>query len=159
MGGDSSCFAPPIYYWSFQAQLIHGGTADDGYLLVFEEINDNCLAMLRIRDQARMASVIQTADSSSFSIYLSRVFTPSIQASHVNKLAVLAMHNDHWFYINDVLVCHCHIKRFSRSRLDVGIAASAGQTVVCHFSNFCVRVPSAAQRYPRLEELASNGLE
>jgi hypothetical protein len=121
------------------------------------QLYGGCVKLYRTAART-VASVIQTTDSSSFSVYLSRVVTPSIQANHVNTLAVLAMHNDHWFYINDVLVCHCHIKRFSRSRLDVGIAASGGQTVVCHFRNFCVRVPSAAQRYPWIEDLASSSV-
>lgn len=58
MGGDSSCFAPPIYYLTAEAQLARGNTEDDGYALVFEEIGDNCLAMFRIRDRSRLASVI-----------------------------------------------------------------------------------------------------
>jgi transcriptional regulator with XRE-family HTH domain len=156
MGGDSSCFAPPIYYLSVRAQIVCGEAHDDGYALLFEEIGDNCMAIFRIRDQSRMAAVFQTFDSSSFNIYLSRTPTPAIIPGGVNKLAILAINEDHWFYVNDQLTGQCRISRFSRSRLDLGVVAGGGQTVVCHFRDFYVRVPSAAQRYPILDELASS---
>ncbi len=142
MGGDSNCFALEIYYLTVQAKMLEGNTDDDGYGLMFEEINDECYALMRVREQARQVSVVQTINGGdNAQIYLRRKPTPSLRPQESNKLAILAVDKEHWFYVNDALVSHHSIPRLSRSRLDVGIIAGSRQTVVCRFGDFRVYQP------------------
>jgi hypothetical protein len=160
MGADSTCFAPPIYYLTVQAQMLHAHADDDGVALIFEEISDNCLAMFRIRTKLQQASVMQTFDGTThFNIYLNRIPVPSLRAGKVNKIAILAIHHNHWFYINDLLVGQCAIPRFPRTRLDVGVAAGVKQRVTCHFQRFQVRVPPTTHVYLALEQIAGTHVE
>jgi transcriptional regulator with XRE-family HTH domain len=160
LGADSACFAPPIYYLTVHAQMLHAHAEDDGLALIFEEISDNCLAMFRIRTNLQQASVMQTFDGTThFHIYLNRVPVPFLRAGTTNKLAILAIHHNHWFYINDRLVGQCSIPRFPRTRLDVGIAAGVKQRVSCQFQHFQVRVPPATHVYPMLEQAVTTFVE
>jgi hypothetical protein len=160
MGGDSSYFAPKSYYVVVQARIIQGSTDNEGYSLVFEEISDNCHATFRIREQTRQASVVQTFDGrTGFNIYLNRASAPSIRPGMTNKIAILAIQNDHWFYINNMLIGHCLLQRLPYARIDVGAIAGAKQSVTCCFQEFCVRVPSASQIYPELEHLSSTDVK
>lgn len=143
MGGDSNCFAPNIYYLSVQAKMLQGYTEDDGYGSMFEEINDECYGLMRLREIARQVSVVQTFNGGDKAqIYLRRKPTPSLRPQQSNKLAVLAVGDEHWFYVNDALISHHSIPRLSRSRLDVGIIAGSRQVVICRFENFRVYEPS-----------------
>lgn len=154
MGGDSNCLAPPIYYATVTAEMRQGETEADGYAIFFEEINDECNAMFRVREKLRRASVVQTFDGSDkYNVYLKQVAAPSLRPKEKNKLAILAIHEDHWFYLNDALVGEHVIPRLPRARLDVGIIAGIQQQVVCHFYNFCVYVPPATKVYPNLTNL------
>ena len=142
MGGDSNCFAPKIYYMVVHANMLQGDNEDDGYGLMFEEISDECYAILRIREKDRRASVVQTFNGGDKSeVYLKRVLAPSMRPKDTNKLAVLAIEDNHWFYINDSLIGQCRIPRLSYSRLDVGIIAGSHQHVICRFRNFRVYIP------------------
>lgn len=142
MGGDSNCFAPQSYYLSVQAQMMQGTTEDDGYGLIFEEVNDEWFSMLRVRDRVGQVSVVEIANGGDNAhIHLRRKPTPSLRRGERNKLAVLAVGNEHWFYVNDALVSHHSMPRLPRSRLDVGIIAGSRQTVVCRFGDLRVYVP------------------
>ncbi|MCB0127823.1 MAG: helix-turn-helix transcriptional regulator [Caldilineaceae bacterium] len=142
MGGDSNCFAPPLYYLTVQAQMTKGGTDADGYGLLFEAINDECYAFFRVRERMRRISVVQTRnDGDNATVYLRQLPAPALQPGAWNKLAILAIHNEHWFYVNDKLVGHQVLPRLPVARLDVGIAAGAGQAVVCEYRRFRVTVP------------------
>lgn len=152
MGGDSHCFAPDVYYFSVYAQLIERATDNDGYLAIFEELSDGCHAIFRVREPQMQASVVQTLNGGeSFTVYIRRHQAPSIRPGEMNKLAILAIHQDHWFYINNYLIGQCTIPRLSRSRLDVGVVADSEQPVVCHFRDFRVYVPATPQRDAELE--------
>ncbi len=145
MGGDSNCFAPAIYYLTVKTRLVQGATEADGYGLLFEEINDECYALLRVREKLRRASVVQTFNGGDKStVYLRQVATPALHPQTWNKLAILAIHTDHWFYINDTLIGHHAIARLPTSRLDVGIIAASQHQVICHFQDFRVYIPPAA---------------
>lgn len=142
MGGDSNCFAPPIYYLSVQAKLVQGMDKADGYGLMFEAINDECYAFLRVREQMRRISVVQTQNGGDNAmVYLRQLPAPSLQPNRFNKLAILALHDEHWFYVNDRLIGHQVLARLPVARLDVGIAAGMGQQAVCEFTAFSVLVP------------------
>jgi len=142
MGGDSNCFAPPIYYLTVQAQLIDGSSDADGYGVMFEAINDECYAFFRVREQMRRVSVVQTRNGGDHAtVYLRQLPAPSLQPDLPNKLAILAIHDEHWFYVNDQLVGHQVLPRLPLARLDVGIAAAAGQMVGGEFLAFRVTVP------------------
>lgn len=142
MGGDSACFAPPLYYLSVKARLIQNGHRDNGYGIMFEELSDEAYGFLRVREQERRVSVIQTFNGGDQStVFLRRVPAPSLQLGTWNRLAILAILNEHWFYINDTFVGHCVIPRLSYARLDVGIIAAPGQHVSCEFTDFFVRSP------------------
>lgn len=154
MGGDSSCLAPKIYYLTVMAEMVQGSTEADGYALLFEEISDDCNAMFRVREKLRKISVVQTFDGfAEYNVYLKRVAAPSINPKGSNKLAILAIHDDHWFYINDALVGQHVIPRLSLARVDVGIIAGAQQQVICHFRDFRLYVPQATKVYPTLTNL------
>ncbi|MEZ4737017.1 MAG: helix-turn-helix transcriptional regulator [Caldilineaceae bacterium] len=154
MGGDGSCLAPPIYYLTVMARLVQGDTEDDGYGLMFEAISDECYALLRVREKRRRISVTQTFNGGDNAmVYLRQVPAPSLRGGEGNKLAILAIHQDHWFYVNDALVGQCVIPRLAVAKLDVGIIAGYQQTVVCAFQHFRVYVPSAKSAYPLLETL------
>lgn len=160
LGADSACFAPPIYYLTVHAQVFDAHDDDDGVALIFEEISDNCLAMFRIRTRLQQASVMQTFDGTThFHIYLNRVPVPSLRAGTPNKLAILAIHTDHWFYVNDLLVGQCSIPRFPRARLDVGVAAGVQQRITACFRDFRVRVPPATHIYPILKHVTGTIIE
>ncbi|MBX3012402.1 MAG: helix-turn-helix transcriptional regulator [Caldilineaceae bacterium] len=149
MGGDSNCFAPDIYYLTLKARLIQGESDDDGYGIMFEEINDECYALLRIRERQRQVSVVQTFTGGDHAqVYLRRKPAPAIQRGTVNKVGILALHAEHWFYINDTWVGHCVLPRLPYSRLDVSIIAGSRQTVVCHFQDLRLYAPSAAHLSP-----------
>jgi transcriptional regulator with XRE-family HTH domain len=142
MGGDSNCFAPPIYYLSVQAQLVQGGHEADGYGLLFEAINDECYAFFRVRESMRRVSVVQTRNGGDdANVYLRQLPVPALQPGQPNKLAILALHDEHWFYVNDQLVGHQVLPRLMVARLDVGVAAGVGQRVLCEFGDFRVVVP------------------
>jgi DNA-binding XRE family transcriptional regulator len=154
MGADSACFAPPIYYLTVHAQMLQGSTEEDGCALIFEEISDSCLAIFRLRENLQQASVVQTFDGTThFNIHLNRVSAPSLRPRAANKIAILAIHNDYWFYINNMLVGQCAIPRLPRTRLDVGVAAGVQQRITCCFEDFRVRVPRATDGYPMLEHI------
>ncbi len=159
MGGDSSCLAPKIYYVTVMAEMVQGSTEADGYALLFEEISDDCNAMFRLREKLRKASVVQSFDGfAEYKVYLKRVSAPSVNPKGSNKLSILAIHDDHWFYVNDALVGQHVIPRLSLARVDVGIIAGAQQQVICHFQNFRVYVPQAAKVYPTLTNLLETPL-
>ncbi len=142
MGGDSNCFAPPRYYVSVQAQMVQGGTADDGYGLMFEELNDERFGLLRIRETMRRASVVQTVDGGhSYQIYANQASAAAVRPGQINQLALLVLQDEYWFYVNRSLIQHCVIPRLQHGRLDVAIVAGQGQCVVCHFQDFRLLVP------------------
>jgi transcriptional regulator with XRE-family HTH domain len=160
MGGDSHCFAPDIYYLSVYATLIQRGDDEDGYALIFEEVSDGCHAVFRIREPQLQASVVQTFNGGEqFNIYMRRAPAPMLRQGAANKIAILAIHKDFWFYINNQLVGQCMIPRLPSSRLDVGATAASAQPVICHFRDFQVRVPQATRLYPALEQLIGMQLE
>jgi transcriptional regulator with XRE-family HTH domain len=160
MGGDSHCFAPDIYYVSVHAAMVEGEPIDDGYCLIFEEVSDGCHAIFRIREQLQQASVVQTFNGGGeFKIYMRRAAAPSLRPGKVNKLAILAIHQDHWFYINDHLIGHRSIPRLPSSRLDVGVVANSKQPVTSYFQEFRVYVPQATRMYPALEKIIGMALE
>jgi hypothetical protein len=134
LGGDSAIFAPPVYYVSVYAQLVQGATAADGYSLLFEEISDECQAMVRVRERGRKVSVVQAVPGRpEFQVYLNKVAAPSLQPGQANKIAIVAVEQDHWFYLNDACVGHAVIARQPWARLDVGVVAGVGQQVIAHF--------------------------
>jgi len=144
MGGDSSFLAPAIYCFTVKGRMSRGDTQDDGYSLMFEEISDECYAVFRIREKLHRASVVQTFDGgNNFNVYLRQVPAPAIRPKDTNHLAVLAIHQDHWFFVNEALVGHCVIPRLSCARLDVGIIAGTQQQVVCHFQDLRIYIPTA----------------
>ena len=158
LGADSSCFAPPTYYMTVKAQLVEAQTEDDGYAFIFEEISDNCHAVFRIRERLQQVSVVQTFDGTTgFDIHINRVPAPSICVGAINKLAVLAIDDQHWFYINDALIATCAIARFPCSRLDLGVAAGRNQIATCSFQHFCVRVPPTSAPYAESAHVTSVG--
>ena len=137
LGGDSAIFAPPVYYVSVYAQLVQGATDADGYSLLFEEISDECQAMLRVRERQRKVSVVQaTPGRPEFQVYLNRVAAPSLRPGQVNKVAIVAINQDHWFYLNDAFVGHAVIARQPWARVDVGMVAGVGQQVCGQFQRF-----------------------
>lgn len=145
MGGDSACQAPEDYYMSVYVRMLEGDTQDDGYALVFNEISDECNTLFRVREKMRRASVVQCFfPGDQFKIYLNQHPIPTVRQGETNKLAVLCIKNDHWFYVNDTLVDRCTIPRFPMSRLDVGIIAGRNQKVTCEFQDFRVYVPFAS---------------
>jgi len=142
MGGDSNCLAPPIYYLVVHAQLCQGSDEADGYGLLFEAINDDYYAFFRVREAMRRVSVVQTRNGGdNATVYARQVPAPSLQPGASNKLAILALQDEHWFYVNDHLVSHQVLPRLPVARLDVGIAAGAEQEVSCTFHGFQVFVP------------------
>jgi hypothetical protein len=127
---------------------------------MFEEISDECYAIMRIREKLRRASVVQTFTGGDKStVYLRRVPVPSLYLLALNQLAILAIHQEHWFYINDALVGHCVIPRLPYTRLDVGIVAGSQQQVVCQFQEFRVLALPATRSYPTLEKLTGIPLD
>jgi transcriptional regulator with XRE-family HTH domain len=143
LGGDSACFAPKLYFWTVQARLVHGEHRDDGYGLMFEELSDEAYAFLRIRESKCRASVIQTFNGGDqATVFLRRVPAPALQPGEWNRLAILAIFDEHWFYVNGALIGHKVIPRLPYARLDVGIVAAPGQQVVCQFRDFCVQAPA-----------------
>lgn len=154
MGGDSACFAPDLYYLTAHARLVQGATDDDGYGLMFETLGDECYGFLRIREQSRRASVIQTFNGGDqATVFLRRVPAPALRPGDWNRLAILALFDEHWFYINGSLTGHKVIPRLPYARLDVGLVAAPGQLVICSFRDFSVRAPAKTPLYSRLEQL------
>lgn len=149
-----------MYYLTVQAQLVQGSTEADGYGLLFEEINDECYALLRIREKQGKASVVQTLNGGDQStIYLNRAPVPILRPQVANKVAMLAIHADHWFYVNDVLIGSYTIPRLPYARLDVGIIAGLQQQVICDFADFRVYAPPDARLYLTVENLTGLILE
>lgn len=145
LGGDSAIFAPPVYYVSVYAQLVQGATDADGYTLLFEEISDECQAMVRVRERLRKVSVVQAAPGRpEFQVYLNKVAAPSLRPGEANKVAMVAVNQDHWFYLNDACVGHAVIARQPWARLDVGMVAGVGQQVVGYFQKFRLYMPLSA---------------
>ena len=145
MGGDSSFLAPDIYCFTARAKMARGDTQDDGYGLMFEEISDECFAVFRIREKLRRASVVQTFNGGDkFNVFLRQVPALAIRPGDTNHLAILAIHQDHWFFVNEALIGHCLIQRMSCARLDVGIIAGTQQHVTCRFQDLRVYVPPAS---------------
>lgn len=145
LGGDSAIFAPEIYCLSVYAQLVQGATEADGYSLLFEEISDECQAMFRIRERARRVSVVQAMPGQpEFKVYLNKVAAPSLRPGQPNKVAIVAIHQDHWFYVNDACIGHQTIARLPSTRLDVGVVAGVGQQVICHFQHFRLYTPPSS---------------
>ena len=125
-----------------RAQLVQGDHEADGYGLLFEAINDECYAFFRVRETMRRISVVQTRNGGDdANVYLRQLPAPSLQGGQPNKLAILALHDEHWFYVNEQLVGHQVLPRLAVARLDVGVAAGVGQRVVCEFGDFRVVVP------------------
>lgn len=143
LGGDSACIAPPVYYASIEAQRIgHGNEDEDGYALIFEEVNDSCHAIFRIRDGTQKFSVFRPELGGDRCItYHDATFHCAIRKHQNNKLAIVANAERHWFYVNDVFVAYAIIPRIQHSRLDVGIVCYASPLVLCEYRNFIVRVP------------------
>jgi hypothetical protein len=143
VGGDSNCYAPPVYYLTAEAQRLSGQhDAEDGFGLLFEEVNDGCHSILRIRDAVQCFSIYRAqAGGDAVTLYQDRKFHPAIRPAQSNRVAILAEYERHWFYINDVLVFNTHIPRIPDTRLDVAIVSGAAASVSCHYRNFTVRVP------------------
>lgn len=142
MGGDSNCLAPPHYYFSVTAQLMQGDTEADGYGIMFEAINDECYAFFRVRERLRRISVVQTRNGGDDAqVFLRQLPVAGLQPGQANQLAILALQEDHWFYVNGQVVGHCVLPRLGVARLDVGVAAGVGQRVVCAFRRLRVTVP------------------
>jgi transcriptional regulator with XRE-family HTH domain len=142
MGGDSNCLAPPNYYLTVHAQLVHGSDDADGYGLMFEAINDECYAFFRVRDRLRRISVVQTRNGGDDAqVYLRQIPVAGLQPGQPNQVAILALQEDHWFYVNGQLIGHCVLPRLPLARLDVGVAAGVGQRVGCEFRHLRVTVP------------------
>jgi len=142
MGGDSNCFTPPLYYLSVHAQLIEGNSGTDGYGLMFEAINDECYTFFRVCEQTHHVSIIQARPNSSVeTIYLRQLPEPMLQPGAWNKLAVLALHDEHWFYLNNQLIGHQVLPRLPMARLDIGISAGVAQSVICEFKKLQVVIP------------------
>lgn len=113
-----------------------------------------------VREQQRQVSVVQTFTGGDHAqVYLRRKPAPVIRVGAVNKVAVLAINADHWFYLNDTLVGHCSLPRLPYSRLDVGIIAGAGQAVICQFQDFRVYAPPSIRLHPTLEKLTGLTLD
>jgi hypothetical protein len=144
LGGDSHCFAPPVYYLSVEGRRLSGNNdEEDGLGLFFEEISDGSHGLFRIRDSIQAISIFATRNGGDHSdIYLERPQCPAIRREQTNKLAILAMHEQHWFYINNLLVHQAVIPRLPHTRLDVGITSGSSVPVECEFRNFRVRVPA-----------------
>lgn len=158
MGGDSACFAPDLYCLTVQARLIQGATDDDGYGLMFESLGDECYGFLRVREQSRRASVIQTFNGGDqATVFLRRAPAPALRPGEWNRLVILALFDEHWFYVNGALTGHKVLPRLPYARLDVGIVAAPGQHVIGHFCDFTVRTPTKIPLYSRLEQLIGRG--
>jgi transcriptional regulator with XRE-family HTH domain len=144
VGGDSHCFAPPIYYLSVEARRLTGGKdEEDGYAVIFEEINDGCHNVFRIRDAVQCFSLYRAqSGGDQVTTHIDRTFHPVIRPRQTNTLALLASHEQHWFYINNVLVFSTRLGRIADTRLDVGIISGSAAPVVCEYRNFVVRVPA-----------------
>ena len=142
MSGDSNCLAPPNYYLTVHAQLVQGGDEADGYGIMFEAINDECYAFFRVRDSMRRVSVVQTRNGGDDAqVFLRQIPVAGLQPGQPNQVAILALQEDHWFYVNGQLIGHCVLPRLRLARLDVGVAAGVGQRVVCEFRQLRVTVP------------------
>ena len=92
-------------------------------------------------------------------VYLRQVPAPSLRPNEWNQLAILAIRQEHWFYINDAFVGYQMIPRLPYARLDVGIVAGAQAEVRCHFQDFRVYGPPDVRLYPTLENLIGRVLE
>ena len=144
LGGDSHCFAPPVYYMSVEVQRLSGNNAEeDGFGLIFEEICDGSHGLFRIRDAVPAISIFLTRNGGDHcDIYLDRTSCAAVRVRQTNKLAILAINNHHWFYVNNVLVFDAEIPRIPHTRLDVGIFSGSTVPVTCEYRNFVVRVPT-----------------
>ena len=152
--GNSACFAPDTYYLTVRAKLLYGETEDECYALVFEEVSDECHAFLRVREKMYCTSVVQTLNGGKdFGIYVDQEPAPSLRVGAENKLAILAIGKDHWFYVNDILLAYRVLPRLPSARLDVGIVTGPYRRAACRFRQFRLRVPPATRLYGGLEEL------
>lgn len=142
LGGDSMCFAPPVYYVSCDMKCIASGCLEDGYALIFEEVNDSCHTIFRVRDQIQEVSIFRAeAGGDQSTDYLSKTYHAAIRKGQSNKLAIFTNHEQHWFYINNHIIFSTLIPRIAHSRIDVGINSDLMQPVICEYRNFIVRVP------------------
>ncbi len=142
IGGDSHCFAPPSYYLSVYAQRVAGGSENDGFALIFEEISDASHAIFRIRDQLQIASVISTRNGGDyFQIHLDRTNAPMIRPAAFNQLGLLVIGQKHHFFINNVWVGSAEIERLPQARLDLGIISQSPTPVICRFQDFRLYTP------------------
>lgn len=151
IGGDSHCFAPPIYYLSVYAKRCSGGSENDGFALIFEEMSDASHAIFRIRDQPQLASVISTRNGGdSFQIHLDRKQVATIRPGEINQLGMLVIHNQHRFFVNNIWIGSAEIERIPHSRLDVGIISQSMVPVVCTFQDFRVYIPPNIYEQPEI---------
>lgn len=119
--------------------MLQGNTEDDGYGILFELCNDERYALFRVREKMGKFSVVQTEDGGdNATVFIRQAPAPSIRKEAANKLAILAIYDQHWFYINDAFVGHHQIDRLPSARLDVGIVAGCQQQVICGFRDFKV---------------------
>jgi len=146
MGGDSACQSPEIYYMKLTAKMIQGDTDDAGYGILFEEISDEYFALFRIREKQRKFSVVQSylPGCENYAVYINQNPAISIRQKETNTLALLAIGDKHFFYINETLVGQCSIRRLPVSRLDVGIVSTCGEEVICTFQDFRVYIPDSS---------------
>ncbi len=150
VGGDSHCFAPPTYYLSVYAQRVSGGSENDGFALIFEEISDASHAIFRIRDQLQTASVISTRNGGDyFQIHLDRTHAPMIRPAEFNQLGLLVIGRKHSFFVNNICIGSAEIERLPQARLDVGIISQSPTPVICRFQDF--RLYSPPNMYERKE--------
>ena len=141
-GADSNCFAPSIYYMNVEAKIVEGDAEECGYVLIFNELNDQRHAIFRIREYHKQISVVQTFEGKEgFEVYINRQPTSSIKPSQWNKIAILAIHQQHWFYINDRLINKATIPRYDHARLDLGATVCNEQSITVAFRRFVMRVP------------------
>jgi transcriptional regulator with XRE-family HTH domain len=144
LGGDSHCFAPPTYYLSVEAVRLSGNKdTEDGIGLLFDEVSDASHGLFRIQDRAKKVSIFVTRNGGDHSeVYVKSDECAAINPQKTNKLAILAMHERHWFYVNNLLVHQAVIPRLPHTRLDVAITSGSSVPVEGEFRDFRVRVPA-----------------
>lgn len=86
-------------------------------------------------------ATVSTPGRPEFQIYLNKVAAPSLHPGTANKVAIVAVNQDHWFYVNDAFVGHAVIVRQPWARLDMGMVAGVGQQVIGHFQRFRLYTP------------------
>jgi hypothetical protein len=142
LGGNSTYFAPTIYYLSVDFKKTWGDEhADCGVL--FDEISDAQFSMFHIHDDLQQFSIDQVVDGGTWNQHLpDHVASTVIRPGDWNTLGVLADGDQFSFYINDTKVAQVPMIRVQRGLLDVAIAGrTPNEPAVCQFDNFIVRVP------------------